>query len=58
MQTSSKFAGGSGAEVRLNFEKKFELGCKSAPLQNKTAFLKWCGFTTTLETKFPKFYQY
>jgi len=29
-QTSSKFAGGSGAEVRLNFEKKFELGCKSA----------------------------
>jgi hypothetical protein len=28
-QISSKFAGGSGAEAKLNFGKKFELGRKT-----------------------------
>jgi hypothetical protein len=30
-EISAKFQGGSGAEAKPNFQKKFELGCKSAP---------------------------
>jgi len=36
-----KFQGGSGAEVKPNFEKMFELGCKSIPVSNFPVFLRF-----------------